>query len=58
MTALREKIGQLFMLGFDGTTVSKDMVALIEEYRPGGFIVFKRNLESASCKRMRRTRRS
>jgi beta-N-acetylhexosaminidase len=48
MTGLREKIGQLFMLGFDGTTVSKDMVKLIDDYRPGGFIVFKRNLESAN----------
>lgn len=48
MTGLRDKIGQLFMLGFDGTTVSKDMVKLIDDYRPGGFIVFKRNLESAN----------
>ncbi|MDQ6734443.1 MAG: beta-N-acetylhexosaminidase, partial [Nitrospirota bacterium] len=45
---VREKVGQLFMLGFDGATVSKDMVKLIDEYQPGGFIVFKRNLESAN----------
>jgi beta-N-acetylhexosaminidase len=48
MTALRDKIGQLFMLGFDGTTVSKDMTKLVDEYQPGGFIVFKRNLESVN----------
>ncbi|MBA2252517.1 MAG: beta-N-acetylhexosaminidase, partial [Nitrospirales bacterium] len=48
MTTLRDKVGQLFMLGFDGPTVSKDMVKLIDDYRPGGFIVFKRNLESAN----------
>lgn len=45
---LREKVGQIFMLGFDGTTVSADLTKLIDEYRPGGFIVFRRNLESAA----------
>ena len=45
---LREKVGQLFMLGFDGTSVSTDFTKLIAEYRPGGFIVFRRNLESAA----------
>ncbi|MGQ0811445.1 MAG: beta-N-acetylhexosaminidase [Nitrospiraceae bacterium] len=44
--ALREKIGQLFMLGFMGTSVSKELAAFISEYKPGGVILFSRNLES------------
>ncbi|MGH7166524.1 MAG: beta-N-acetylhexosaminidase [Nitrospiraceae bacterium] len=43
---LREKIGQLFMLGFSGTSVSKELAGLLEEYRPGGLILFSRNLQS------------
>lgn len=41
-----EKIGQLFMVGFDGTTVSPDLASFIKEYKPGGVILFSRNLES------------
>lgn len=44
---LKEKIGQLFMLGFTGTSVSTELAALMAEYRPGGLIVFARNLESS-----------
>lgn len=43
---LRERVGQLFMLGFSGTSVSKDLASLITDYRPGGLILFARNLES------------
>jgi beta-N-acetylhexosaminidase len=43
----RDKIGQLFMVGFDGTAVSADLAAFIKEYKPGGVILFSRNLESA-----------
>ncbi|HSN04824.1 MAG TPA: beta-N-acetylhexosaminidase [Nitrospira sp.] len=46
MLMSREKIGQLFMVGFDGTTVSADLAAFIKEYKPGGVILFSRNLES------------
>jgi len=41
-----DKIGQLFMVGFNGTTVSADLAAFIREYKPGGVILFSRNLES------------
>lgn len=41
-----DKIGQLFMVGFNGTAVSADLAAFIKEYKPGGVIVFSRNLES------------
>lgn len=43
---LREKIGQLFMIGFSGTTVSKDLAGFVAEYKPGGVILFSRNLRS------------
>ena len=40
-----EQIGQLFMLGFDGTAVSPEWAELQTQYKPGGMIVFARNLE-------------
>ena len=43
---LREHIGQLFMMGFTGTTVSKDLASFLTAYKPGGVIFFRRNLES------------
>ncbi|MBA2486172.1 MAG: glycoside hydrolase family 3 protein, partial [Nitrospira sp.] len=43
---LRERIGQLFMMGFTGTTVSNDLASFLKAYPPGGVIFFKRNLES------------
>lgn len=46
MAVPRDQIGQLFMIGFDGTTVSADLAAFMTEYRPGGVILFARNLES------------
>ncbi|HXV69644.1 MAG TPA: glycoside hydrolase family 3 N-terminal domain-containing protein, partial [Nitrospira sp.] len=46
MLMSRDKIGQLFMVGFDGTGVSPDLAAFIREYKPGGVILFSRNLES------------
>ncbi|HSB46078.1 MAG TPA: beta-N-acetylhexosaminidase [Nitrospira sp.] len=42
----REKIGQLFMIGFMGTSVTPELVSFIKEYKPGGVILFSRNLES------------
>lgn len=43
---LREQIGQLFMMGFTGTTVSHDLASFLTAYKPGGVIFFRRNLES------------
>lgn len=43
---LREHIGQLFMMGFTGTTVTKDLASFVKTYSPGGVIFFRRNLES------------
>jgi beta-N-acetylhexosaminidase len=42
----REKIGQLFMVGFMGRTVTPELASFIKEYKPGGVILFSRNLES------------
>src|SRR5207245_1158928 len=41
---LREKVGQLFMLGFQGTELTEDLRALCKTYHPGGVILFSRNL--------------
>ncbi|OQW30287.1 MAG: beta-N-acetylglucosaminidase [Nitrospira sp. SG-bin1] len=41
-----DQIGQLFMIGFDGTAVSTELASFIKEYKPGGVILFSRNLES------------
>ncbi|MCI1277400.1 MAG: beta-N-acetylhexosaminidase [Nitrospira sp.] len=43
---LREQIGQLFMMGFTGTTVTNDLASFLKSYTPGGVILFRRNLES------------
>ena len=48
MGVSREHIGQLFMIGFEGTTVSAELRAFLKEYQPGGVILFARNLESIS----------
>ncbi len=42
----REKIGQLFMVGFTGMSVTPDLAEFLKEYKPGGMILFARNLES------------
>jgi len=42
---LRKKVGQLFMLGFSGTSVSSGLRELLADYHPGGVILFARNLE-------------
>ena len=43
---LREQIGQLFMVGFLGSSVSQGLEDFIRDYKPGGIILFSRNLES------------
>jgi len=44
---LKEKIGQLFMCGFDGLEPAAGMTTLIEDYGVGGVIYFRRNLRDA-----------
>lgn len=46
MAFLRERVGQLFMLGFTGTAVTPEVAELLATCKPGGVILFSRNLES------------
>lgn len=41
---LRDKIGQLIIVGFDGTTVNEEALDYIENLKVGGFILFARNI--------------
>jgi beta-N-acetylhexosaminidase len=42
---LRRQIGQLLVMGFDGTVLSHRLHLMLETFRPGGIILFQRNLE-------------
>ena len=41
-----QKIGQLMMIGFEGTTVDAELRRIIVDYHVGGVILFARNVES------------
>jgi len=43
METLREKIGQMFLIGCPSEALTRDEQLLIAEYQFGGFILFKRN---------------
>jgi len=43
-----QQIGQFFFIGLPGTEVDEETRKLIEEIRPGGIIIFGRNVESAA----------
>jgi len=43
---LEEKIGQMFQIGFDGAKITSDVEEMIKDYRVGGIIYFRRNIES------------
>ncbi len=45
--ALRQQVGQLLIMGFDGTIVSERLRIMLDSLQPGGIILFKRNLEDA-----------
>jgi beta-N-acetylhexosaminidase len=44
--SLAEKVGQLFMVGFEGTKVTPELAAWMAQYGWGGVIIFGRNVES------------
>jgi len=55
--ALRQKIGQLFMVGFDSLEVNEHITRLIQERHVGGVILFRRNVHTpqqvaALCRRL------
>lgn len=43
--SLEEQIGQLFVVGLPGLTVTPEIVELIQRYHVGGIVLFKRNLQ-------------
>lgn len=46
--SIDEKIGQLIMTGFEGTSLGEDLIQYIKEYKVGGVIFFSRNIEDFS----------
>ena len=44
---LRQQIGQLLIMGFDGTEMSPKLRTMISTLQPGGVILFRRNIEEA-----------
>ena len=45
--ALRKRLGQLLIIGFDGTAVTPRLRALLEHVQPAGVILFARNIVDA-----------
>jgi len=43
--SLEEKIGQMFLIGFDGTALTPEVEELFNTIHPGGVILFTRNIE-------------
>ena len=43
---MRSRIGQLFVLGFHGTTVTPELRKLLRDFHVGGVILFRRNVEN------------
>ncbi|SFE39732.1 beta-N-acetylhexosaminidase [Paenibacillus algorifonticola] len=43
-----EKIGQLVLVGLEGTTLQEDAIEMMNTYHVGGFILYKRNITDAS----------
>jgi beta-N-acetylhexosaminidase len=44
---LEQKIGQLFLVGFQGSEVTEGAAQMIRDVRPGGIILFGRNIKTA-----------
>jgi beta-N-acetylhexosaminidase len=45
---LRTQVGQLLIMGFDGTEMSPKLRTMISTLQPGGIILFRRNIEAAT----------
>ena len=44
--SLEQKVGQMFLIGFDGTALTPEIEELFNAVHPGGVILFARNIES------------
>lgn len=45
---MKQKVGQLFLIGFSGKSVDAKLAKVIAEWPPGGFILFRRNIHSSN----------
>lgn len=45
---LEEKIGQMLLVGFNGTSINEELNTLVEDEKVGGLILFKGNIETSS----------
>lgn len=45
--SLKDALGQMLIIGFDGTEVTPDLKRLIKDIHPGGVLLLARNLENA-----------
>jgi|SRR6185369_10383803 len=45
---LRRSVAQLFMVGIPGPVLDEETRTFLAEYRPGGVVLFKRNVQSAT----------
>ena len=45
---LREQVGRLMIMGFDGTVLGERLQCMLTALQPGGVILFKRNVEEAA----------
>ena len=43
----RKRIGQLFVVGFEGTTVTPELKSFFEKYYPGGILLLSKNILSS-----------
>jgi len=46
ITKLKNKAGQLFIVGFDGKTVTAELEQFFKKYKPGGVLLLSKNIES------------
>ncbi|MCB0415570.1 MAG: glycoside hydrolase family 3 protein, partial [Bdellovibrionales bacterium] len=46
--SVEQKVGQLFIFGFTGQTMTPHLTTLLSNYSPGAVIVFKRNIKDLS----------
>lgn len=45
--SLEEKVGQLFIVGFPQKTITPELETFFSNYKPGSFLLFKRNISSS-----------
>ena len=46
--SIQEKIGQMLLLGIDSNYITEDIKVMIQVYKIGGFILYKKNFNSYS----------